>query len=335
MKSQIPVAGYVLVLTLGVPATVAQAGEVTHRVEIPQQFTPDMSPDVWVNGCLPRFQRPVSGQPARVWMHDRYGSLVIAHTEIFFPDAHYIHPYSITASPDGRSAMLSAEVWSRAGAATAILCRVVAPGRVDRVVRTDDFLAEEVGLAADGSIWTFGGPLLERFRKGGDYTTAAWYSPSGVFRKAFLPRNTFGTEYRPTKSVPAGRAAIVTSLGRVGLFSSIASQWIEYDTDGNLIARVHVDLPKAPDQSPMKLIRLVMTSSNRVYGWFYASLAPARHGALYQLDRGTGTWIAVPADLLPLGFTGLFGFDGEQIILRSGPSLYGWYTPPDMLRANR
>jgi hypothetical protein len=335
MKSQIFVAGYVFVLTLGLPAAVAEAGEVTHRVELPQQFTPDMSPDVWVNGCLPRFERPVSGRPARVWMHDRFGNLVIAPTEITLPDAHYIHPFAITASPDGRSALLSAEVWGRAGAAKAILCRVVAPGRVDQVVRTGDFLAEEVGLAADGSIWTFGAPLLERFRKGGDYTTAAWYSPSGVFRKAFLPRSTFGTEYRPTKSVPAGRAAIATSLDRVALFSSVASQWIEYDTEGNLIARVHVDLPKASDQTAMKLIRLVMTSSNRVYGWFYASVSRSRHGALYQLDRSAGTWIAVPPDLLPLGFTGLFGSDGEQIILRSGPSLYGWYTPPDMLRADR
>lgn len=334
MNPRIIRGAHIVFLTLAFPWFV-RAAEVTHTVDIPQQFTPDISPDVWVNGCLPRFQRPVAGQAARVWMHDRSGALVIPPTEISFSDAYYIHPHAITASVDGRTAVVSAEVWSPGGAAAAVLCRVVAPGRVDHVVRTDGFLAEELGLVADGSIWGFGGPVLERFAKGGDYATVTWYSPAGVFRQAFLPRNSFPVAYRPTKSVPAGRAAVVTSAERIGLFSSVASQWIEYDTQGNLIRRLRVDPPKAPDNTPMKLVRLAMTSTNRVYGWFYASVAAARFGALCQLDRRNGSWVAVPAELLPAGFTGLFGSDGEQIVLRSGPSLYGWYTPPDVITNSR
>lgn len=323
-------AGYVLAALVAFIA--AFGAEVSHRVDIPQEFTPDMSPDVWVNGYLPRFQRPVAGEPARVWMHDRKGQLVIRKTQIWFPDAYHIHPHAITASADGRSLLVSAEVWSRAGAATGVLCLVVAPGKVDNIIRTDDFLAEEVGLAGDGSIWTFGGPVVERFRRGGDYATVAWYSPAGLLQRALLPRSSFGIDYRPTKRGPEGGAAVVASRDRVGLYSSAASQWIEYDSEGNLIRRLQVSPPKAPDGTPMKLVRLAMTSHGLTYAWFYASASAARYGALCQLDPTAGTWAAVPEELLPAGFRGLFGSDGDQLILRSGPSLYGWYPPPDMLR---
>lgn len=73
---------------------------------------------------------------------------------------------------------------------------------------------------------------------------------------------------------------------------------------------------------------VVITSSGRVYANFCG--ARGAGSSLFQLDRRQRRWIRVPSTLFPPNFAGLYGAEGDELILRAGAGLYGWFRLPDL-----
>ena len=302
-----------------------------HTVEILHNYVRGLSPDRWVNGYLPMFESTrTPGTPAEVWMYDRQGREVIRKTRILPEDAYRIVPWDVAALPDGRL-LLSADLWSSAAEAASVLCFVKPPGVLEKIVRTE-IAADSLGVAPNGEIWGFGAPAALRWDREARYETLRKWSPEGRQLFASLPRGSFATQFPPALySSTGGPSRVLVGENRLGLYSSQTGEWLELaPATGEVLARFRLEQPRQEgNHRPAPLLNAVMTASGRVYARFATGRFAKQ--IFFQLDGEARQWKPLPPDRFPPDFRGLSGADGEQLILRSGPGLYGWFPAPDVV----
>ena len=100
-----------------------------------------------------------------------------------------------------------------------------------------------------------------------------------------------------------------------------------------MLTRLTVPRPATPDgNKALEAAELAVTQSNNLYGWFSAKgvSQDSRFHGLYQLDRTNRRWLRVPGEWADPGFGGLFGAEGNHLILRRGCCEYGWFEAPDV-----
>ncbi len=324
---------WLFVSTLCPVLCIAQAEAPTRTVYIPVEFERDNSRDRWDRGFWIMFKRSYDpGREPQVWSYDRDGKLVIPKTDIRFPDARYAILRSVAATGDG-GVVASAELWNAAGEVATVLCSIAPGGRITRVVRTDSFFGDDLAVAPNGHIWAFGTPPLLYKEKTAEYDTLAHYDRDGKLLGRHLPRAGFGVPYSPTLTHNLGISRVVASPTRVGVFSARAQQWIEFSSSGELLDRFTLPPPAGPDGKAAETPEVVMTESGAVYGYFLVSPKPGGkfYSGLHQLDRANRKWVLVPRERFMEGFGGLFGFEGNSVILRRGCCTYGWFPAPDVL----
>jgi hypothetical protein len=283
-------------------------------------------------------------------MYDRDGQNVLPRTEIWFPEAYHIVLRSVAAVGDG-SLIASVEVWKAPGDVATALVFVRPPGVLGTVIRTDSFFANAMAVTSQGEIWAFGSSPV-RASAPADLLTLRRFAPDGRQIAGYLPWSGFDPpDGMPPKDPASGRkltaadvresvtvmgnhggSHVVTSRSRVGVFSGRTATWVEFDLDGNQIDRFLVNPPAADDpKSTHDITSMAMTADNRVYASF-AYHDPKNNG-LFELDRTTHKWTRVPKPFTAPGFGGLYGVDGNSLILRSGCCQYGWVDAPDVIGA--
>ncbi len=262
-------------------------------------------------------------------MYDCNGQLVVRNTRILPDDAYQIVPWDVTAQPDG-TLVLSAELWSSAAEAAAVLCFVRPPGVLDRIVRAG-LAPDSLAVNDAGQIWGFGAPTILRWQRGAAYNTLAFWDPTGRRLGSFLQRTSFATENNPALYSDGGVNRVLVSRNRLAVDSTTARKWVELEPSSAAVtARFPLEPPPAEDSGgPAKAAEVVMTASGRVYAQFYTGRLSRQ--VFFQLDGKHRRWVPLPADPFPPDFRGLRGVDGEELILRSGPGLYGWFTAPDII----
>jgi len=305
--------------------------EPTHTVDIPHNYVRGLSPDRWVNGRLPMFESTrTPGTPVTVWMYDRNGRLVIRRTDILPTDAYQIVPWDVAALPDGRL-VLSADLWPSAAEAASVLCFVKPPGVLEKIVRTE-IAADSLGVSPSGEIWGFGAPAAARWEREARYDTLRKWSPEGRRLLASLPRESFATPFPPALySSTGGPSRVLVGENRLAIYSSQTGEWLELAPEtGEVLARFRLDPPRQEGNNrPATLLNVVMTASGRVYARFATGRFAKQ--IYFQLDGEARRWKPLPLEQFPPGFRGLQGAEGEQLILRSGPGLYGWFAAPDVV----
>jgi len=302
----------------------------SRSVEIHHTFRRGLSPDHWMNGFLPMFESIRSpGTPVEVWMYDHNGRLVIRRTRILPEGVYQIVPWDVAARPDG-TLVLSADLWSSAAEAAAVLCFVKPPGILEKIVRTE-VAPDSLGVAADGKLWGFGAPTVLRWKHGASYNTLVNWNASGLELGSSLQRGNFATHDNPALYGRGGVNRVLVSKNRFAVYSTRSREWIELaPSSGTVMSRFSLEPPqKEAGDGPAKAIEVVVTESGRVYAHFATGHLAKQ--IFFQLDGKRRRWIPLPADQFPPDFRGLRGTEGDDLILRSGPGLYGWFPAPDVV----
>jgi hypothetical protein len=301
----------------------------THTVRIQLDFAPGTPRPRWVGAYLPSFSRAIGGTRPTVRMLDRDGKEVIPETEISFSEAYHVEISAVTAYQSG-SLYAAAQVWSTIKSETGIICRVSKGDAPIRVIRTDDFLARALAVTRDGEIWAFGLPLLLQTQRTSEeeYMTLWHFDASGRVVDRVLPRSTFGTDEIPTlRHGDVGGPHLCATSTRLGVYSSVARRWIEFDLRTHTKkVDLHLEPPTATDGGRPLMAELVMVeSTNDVYAFFtYTAMNAAHRPGLYRLDKSVSRWVRVHERFSATDFGGLFGVEGDELILRSGPYTFGW-----------
>jgi hypothetical protein len=305
----------------------------SHSVDVVLDFTPATSFSRWVGGFLPKYSRAIDGAKPAVWMIDKDGATIIPRTEIHLPDANHLEIRTVTADASG-NLYASVEVWSEDYRKTGAVCEVMREKKPMLVIRTGDFVAKALAVSPAGEIWAFGIPLpLETARTStSDYQTLWRFDRNGNLTDKLLPRSDFGPDVIPTHGWgDIGSPQIWATETRIGIFSATASRWIEYDAKtAKKLVDVPITRPVAEDGATTAAGELAMTSSgNRVFAFLVYRYADSSHvNGLYELDKNSGKWIALRR---PSGeFNGLYGADGDDLILRAGTKTFGWFSARDL-----
>ena len=204
------------------------------------------------------------------------------------------------------------------------IARLDAAGRQTAFIETKRYLASGVGFDAKHTLWAIGWQRDEIRRDEGDtkdYMLVRRYSRAGVETGAFIPRSLWETTGEPA-GVVLGHWHMAFAKDHVGAwvyphYSHRTPQWVEWDLDGNLIARISI--PDSVDGCS------AFTSSGRLY----TVLWDPKHKVsnLAVLERATRAW-----RVLAERNETLLGADGEDLVFTKntgGPIELVWVRAPE------
>lgn len=161
-----------------------------------------------------------------------------------------------------------------------------------------------------------------------DFTTIIRIDPAGRIVGKMLPRSTFGPDVIPTIGYgETGSPRLWATANRVGLYAPRIGRWIEFDSaNAKLIGNADVNPPMALDGKKAAMVDLTMTKTDsRVYAFFrYQNDDPSHVSGIYELDRSAKRWALFRSRRPSDEFGGLFGADGDELILRAGTKTFGW-----------
>lgn len=314
-------------LILSTVIVALRAETIGRVIQIHLEDTGRLSRERWSNEHLMVFSAGArQADPASVWLYNRQGQKRIDKTDLVLPEATYVVVRALEATPTGEL-LVSAEAWGVGGNVAGVLIRVVPPGRIDRVIRTGRFVADSMVVRKGPAtqLWLFGSDAVEGRIKEGSYFTVQCYDAANLtLMKETLSREQFGTSFAPSAHGGQGQSKIMSLPGTVIVYGAGKGRWIELGLDGQEIGRFSVARPRSSGTDEMNPFEIASTESGRIFGWFRGKMAPTRDAAsgIYELDLGRRQWVLVRATSGPFG--GLFGSDGEDLILRSGCCSYGW-----------
>jgi hypothetical protein len=280
----------------------------------------------WTGGYLPQ---QALGAP-EVWMFDRQGKLVIPRTELLPPGASDFDIKHVTADQNG-NLYAAGEAFS-GGGGSGVICRMGRDGKTILVIKTDDFVPMSLAAAGNGDIWALVTPLLLLASRTttSEYNTLWHFDSSGRLLEQLLPRSTFGAGVIPALGfAEIGKPQLRVTSTHLGLYVATTSRWIEYDLQvGGKVVDVTVPRPAAADGAEALLADLSVTDSdNQVYASFdYRNRDGGHRNALYRLDKTYGRWDKVRDLMPPAEYRGMFGSDGDDLVLRAGTRTYGWFS---------
>ncbi len=282
-----------------------------------------LAPLSWTGDLLIWLESPSSQAYAEspvVRAYSGSGKLAF-ETALKFPETERVQLFSSSVDTKSSLVVVSAAAWNYSHAPVGLLCLMDRGGRITKVVRMNDFVAQLVRVSADGNIWCFGTPLghgsaypkVELFRR---------YSSDGVLLNKFMLRSEFPTRGHPTDHVPGvGSRFLVSSSNTVGAYVPITREWLEFDLNGQLQERI-------PVSGSGYVAEVAMTDSGDVYAWLGSSY---RNGTLNFLDKKNKAWRPVKVNPVDPPLIGLDGADGNQLVRHdpySRPTHYIWTQPP-------
>jgi hypothetical protein len=287
------------------------------RMEIPFQFVSHSTDAVWSSGTLLELEdRPSSAPVFRTW--DRAGKLLSEMT-FTFPDASHINIYSnsFARGADGSLAIIGSADTNDVGEIL-FLAWVSSDGH-QTIVRLSDFFPHATTIAADGTIWVAGangsaqdGQVQNLIRR---------YDKTGMLLGSFVP---WSTRLTPHKSLPpAVRSVLVSSKDRVGWYSPVSHEYVEFSLDGTVMNR----FTTPPTQSDA-IFGAALCDDNTV---FAATSRPFNDGkpaswGILALARNSGQWSLISMNEAQAQGR-LFGCDGTSLAVTTDDRTISWLNP--------
>lgn len=299
--------------------------QTVRNVQLPAEaVSGKVSPPLWSGRFFyVRAYEMMPGQP-QVRVYNQSG-LVLPIT-VSFPDSGTVSVEGVTALNGGPGALVSGSAWSQSGQFATFLAWIDNKGNTTKVIRTNPFLATRICLAPDGSIWAFG---VNAENTQADDEVVRHFSQDGTLTGKYALKSSFGVKRNPAVLSHRGTPFIGASKDRVGVFSAIVDQWLEFDFDGKMLGRWTVDPPPAmkPDgtsSKPLNVPAVVLRDDNSVYAW----LDGGTNAGIYVLDKSGPRWVQATG-IDTHRFACLFGAQGAELLLRArqGSGQFAWVSP--------
>jgi hypothetical protein len=279
----------------------------------------------WDNGYLITYEIETF-QPGMVnaQLRDQTGAKV-REAAIWFPGSQRVVIFSATATRDGRI-VAGGEANKSDGTTSSFIASTDLSGRVKDVIQTGGFYAENICLAPDGSVWSFGGTGYDEHSEPNPGDTLRHFDFQKGQLGSYLPRPTF-----PKYPSPEVLSYIRCSSKEVVGYSGTTHKYLEMPYGA---AGPHVYDAEVP--SGLRLAGFATTGSKQVYALFNRA---GKYG-LYYLSfndaTATANWLPVKGTFgeytEPGVIIGLWGSDGDQLLVSRGEDPAGsaalhWATP--------
>jgi len=284
------------------------------RTEIPFQFVSRSTDAVWSSGTLLELEDRFSSAPIfRTW--DRAGKLVSEIT-FRFPGAYHINIYSnsFARGADGSLAIIGSADTNDAGEIL-FLAWVSSEGH-ETIVHLSDFFPHATTIAADGTIWVAG---ANGSAQGGQVQNLIRrYDKTGTLLGSFVPWST------PHKSLPPPvRSVLVSSKDRVGWYSPISHEYVEFSLDGTVMNRF-----TTPSTQSDAIFGAALCDDDTV---FAATSRPFNDGkpaswGILALARNSGQWSLISMNEAQAQGR-LFGCDGTSLAVTTDDRTISWLNP--------
>ena len=237
----------------------------------------------WENGFFVSFEIPDGGTTPAVYVQGSDGRQ-LTKAIVSLPDAVENGLIDAAVSPQGEVAVTGAASWAN-GRATAYFMFISKAGKMLQLVRTSPFSARRICFSADGTLWALGYELDDGGMEQASYNLLKHYGRDGVLIKSALPRNSFSL---PGHSNPISQSFLATSGDLVGVYSNSTKEWIEVSSTTGDVVRRWAGLALGPKSF---VIGAFLTSSG--FAYVSAENRETQVRTVHQLDRSTGTWLAV------------------------------------------
>ena len=269
---------------VGVSAMMAFAGGLRPDAVTELPFTTSTVPPVWSGGALMRLEDSETGRP-RVEIFDKNGSKISA-LAITIPGAAYVNVLEgcFARGRDGTVAVCGA-AYNTANQGFSFLAILPAGSDHSHIVRTSPYKARRVAVLADGSVWTLGHEASDGVETSPDHHVVRRYRADGKPAGSWLPNNSFASKL--PKWHVSRYSEMAGSATRVGWVSQTAREYVEFDSSGQLTARVLMP----PNELERHMITgLALCDDGRVVLGLQDHQSTAAPYQLFKLNRAQGVF---------------------------------------------
>lgn len=282
------------------------------HVFIPYQLMPR-----WSQGHLISWKRENGPTDTEedVSVYDRTGQLA-GKIRIAVPNSHLMYLDNVVAGPDGRIAAVGSTVNS-SGEFDSFVADVNLAAKTVKIVMLEPFRAHDVTFGADGTLWIagyyseFGNRLSTK-----DYVVVKHLGADGRLQDSKLMQSSLGCKWY---SFSAAEGVLFATKDRIGLILQNCQQWVELNTDGEVVGRWRW---KKSDEVDF-VANATLTPSDELYAHIQGSQDLRCWWWLGHLNKKTGEWEEVNVDPLAAQL-GLRGSEEDMLVLSSGEGELKW-----------
>lgn len=243
---------------------------------------------------------------------------LLSSTPFAIPESSRVRIASFARSSDGTLAVVGS-AYTADSRGSLYLAAISPDGQRQQIIRLKPFAPFEVAISSDGTYWVAGRELVDGREVNPSHKVIRRYSASDGEIGAYIPRSSL-TSYR--HGHPAHDSFLVPSGDRVGWYSNIAREYIEFSLDGLVLTRV----AGLPLDLPDRVTGLALCDDGRVFASVTRIVKTPVAWEVFNLDRTSGTWKVVPVtgDFAAGGIGTLYGCDGNDLVTRTSWPYLRW-----------
>lgn len=184
-------------------------------------------------------------------------------------------------------------------------------GSAERVVSLNDYYADRIVIAADGTVWTQG---YSTAKNAANTDVFRHFDQSGIMINSTIPASTFSSNL--TLSDPNDSMAVSTD--RVGWYAPREGRYIEISFDGKVTADVKTPIIQGSE----RVTGFALTDNDQVFISSSTNSQGQRGSKLYTVDKTDGQLIPIslPEDLR------LYGADGNNLAVQTRASILKFFA---------
>lgn len=277
----------------------------------------------WRNGYLitHAWNRTLQMSPNRpgVILYDRDGR-VAREPVVWIEGAREVSVNDVSVSKVG-TVVVSGVTVSQQGGLANFIAEVGSDDRVDKVIRTAQFLPAYVCALEDGTVWAYGVDRDDRLKSIDSSLRLRHYSFEKGLLHAMLDGSGLNTEWPLLRGRYPGEISLSCNSKTVVLYNGRTGEMIEVDVKTDALKITNV--PPLPE-SAFNVTGFTLTDSGEILASFLdGSTRPALSG-LFKLNRdnsGSAKWNPVEGMMGPYlqgsRIERLMGSDGDDIVYTS------------------
>ena len=310
--SNFPIRASLVIAVLGLQA--AQASIVlspSGTSSVNYDFDGQRSPR-WSGGALLTVDGDSTGSPIiRVFGRD---GQEISDLTVAIPQAKFISVIGIGRGETGLVAASGSAVDTQ-GKHNSFLALFPPNPAEEKVIALNEYSAQLVTVAADGTVWTAGLAGNPRQPTG---DAIRHFDANGRLIGSLIPTSSFSSSI----SLTSPHNWLAAAGNRVGFFAPAEGRYIEFSLDG----RVTADIRTAAFGDTETVSGFALTNDGRALVSSQVSSHP-RQLKLYNFDTRSGAHTNVGA---PNGMSRLYGGEGNSVVGRTGSTSFTFFTVQDL-----
>jgi len=310
------------------PWSFAQSALKTVDINTRQLPAGNVSMPAWSNGMLIQWTQVQGTDKPNIWAFDSTGALAVPATEVWFPGTSSAAIHAATVTPS-HLIVASVLAWSSSGQMSTLLCYVSPAGVVKVSQIPAQFDPEHLAYSPDGVLWAFGRrAATSQSDVKTTYRTIQRFGPDGTWLSGSVLSTELNPPGQPTAN-PAwssvnGESFLLVGATRKFLFSSPARRFVEMDNEGRTLRNVALNFPPEEQDRgngrPSTLTHSAISPSGRIYVSFNAGQR------VYILNPDSLTWTTVDPSSYDSQYRGVYGSDGESLVMRTFNDRFGWFA---------